>query len=120
MVRALREHRPLPDLSPPAWLDPPDRAAYGVRKVARGRWTEVRLDKPATAEEWLEWEHESREQLVVSLGTERVGTLAPEVTAAYRAVMTAAAERDELPLVPARLTPRPERGGYLVEVQLPD
>jgi hypothetical protein len=31
-VRALREHRPPPDLSPPAWLDPPDRAAYGVPK----------------------------------------------------------------------------------------
>jgi hypothetical protein len=31
-VRALRAHRPPPDLSPPAWLGPPDRAAYGVPK----------------------------------------------------------------------------------------
>lgn len=61
-----------------------------------------------------------REQLVVSLGSERVGTLAPDTAAAYRAVMTAAEERDELPSISTRLTPRPERGGYLVEVQLPD
>jgi hypothetical protein len=31
-VRALGAHRPPPDLSPPAWLGPPDRAAYGVPK----------------------------------------------------------------------------------------
>ncbi|MFZ0972325.1 MAG: hypothetical protein WAN22_08870 [Solirubrobacteraceae bacterium] len=73
----------------------------------------------ATAEAWLEWEHEPREQLVVSLGGERIGTLAPEVTMAYRAVMAAAAERDELPSIPARLTRRRERGGYLFEVQIP-
>ena len=137
-VRALRDHRPPPDLSPPAWLDPPDRAAYGVPRAARGRWCEVQLDGPAgpvlerayaaiprlvgataTAEAWLEWEHEPREQLVVSLGGERIGTLAPEVTMAYRAVMAAAAERDELPSIPARLTRRRERGGYLFEVQIP-
>ncbi len=74
----------------------------------------------ATAEAWLEWEHEPRQQLVVRLGGERIGTLAPEVTVAYRAVTAAAAERDELPSIPARLTPRRERGGYLFEVQIPD
>ena len=138
--RALREHRPLPDLSSPAWLDPPDRAAYSVPRKARGRWTGVRLDEgagpvidrayatiprvvgsTATAEAWLAWDQEPREHLLVSLGAERIGTLSPDATAAYRPVMTSAAERDELPSIPARLTPRPERrGGYLVEVQLPD
>jgi hypothetical protein len=139
VVRAMREHRPPPDLSAPAWLDPPDRAAYRVPQKPQGQWIEVELDEPAgpvlerayaeiprlvgstaTAEAWLDWERESREQLVVSLGSERVGTLAPDAAAAYRAVMTAAEERDELPSISTRLTPRPERGGYLVEVQLPD
>jgi hypothetical protein len=49
----------------------------------------------------------------------RVGTLAEPATTAHRAVMEAAGERDESPCTRAR-TPRPEHGGYLLEVQLPD
>jgi len=46
-IRALREHRPLPDLTPPAWLDPPDRAAYPVPRGSHARWTKVQLDAEA-------------------------------------------------------------------------
>jgi hypothetical protein len=68
----------------------------------------------ALATAWLVWE-ESSERLVVCLGDERVGTLSPEAARAYRRDMDGAAERDELPYVPARLTPRP--GSYLLEIQ---
>jgi hypothetical protein len=135
-IRGLREHRDPPDLSPPAWLDPPDRAAYPVVASTQARWTEVQLDEPARsylervyaaiprpfgstalATAWLAWDEGPRERLVVSLGQERVGAVTPAAAAAYRLVMDRAAERDELPSVPARLTSR--QGGHLLEVQLP-
>lgn len=138
-IRALREHRPLPDMSSPAWLDPPARAAYPVPNNLNAQWAEVQLDdqaKPllerayaaiprligstATVDAWIDWNQPSDGTLAVSLGDRRIGILAPSATAAYRQVMNNAAGRDELPYVPARLTPRPSAMGYLLEVQLPD
>jgi hypothetical protein len=128
---------PPPDLTPPAWLDPPDRAVYPVAKNPQARWTEVQLDEHAEpyieraygaiprlfgaialATAWLSWEEGPHERLVVSLGDQRVGTVTPAASAAYRLVMDRATERDELPYVPARLTPRSEL--HLLEVQLPE
>jgi hypothetical protein len=138
-IRALRERRPLPDLSVPGWLEPPDRAAYPVPHSLQARWAAVQLDdqvgpflerayaairrlfgSTANAEVWFEWDAGDEEHLTVNLGEARVGTLAPEVSAAYREVMDRAGERDELPYASARLTPRPTQIGYLLEVQLPD
>jgi len=135
----LREHRPLPDLSPPAWLECPDRAAYPVSRSHDARWTAVQLDDAAkgwldkayeaiprlfgpvaSVDAWLTWDEKPGERLVVGLGEQRVGTLDAAATEAYDKTMVAAAERDELPCAPARLTPRPTQNGYLLELQLPD
>jgi hypothetical protein len=135
-IRGLRQHRSPPDLTPPEWLDPPERAVYSLARNPQAGWTEVELDEgtgpyleqayaaiprlfgpSALATAWLAWEDEGPgERLVVSLGKERVGTLSPEAAAACRPDMDGAAERDELPYVPARLTPRPE--AHLLEIQL--
>jgi hypothetical protein len=48
-----------------------------------------------------------------------VGTLNAAASDAYRPAMAAAAQRDELPYVPGRLTPRPTPVGYLLELQIP-
>lgn len=136
-IRGLREHRSRPDLSPPTWLDPPDRAVDPVAKNPQARWTEVQLNEQAAsylgraydaiprligstalATAWLSWDEGPHQRLVVSLGDQRVGTVTPAATAAYRPVMDRATERDELPYVPARLTPRSET--HLLEIQLPD
>jgi hypothetical protein len=133
-IRGIRQHRSPPDLAPPAWLKPPDRAAYPVPSNPQAGWAEVELDEGAApyleraysaisrlvgssaiATAWLVWEEGPSERLIVSLGGERVGTLPPEVARAYRRDMDGAAQRDELPYVPARLTPRPS--GYLLEIQ---
>jgi hypothetical protein len=136
--RALREHRPPPDLSVPAWLEPPDRAAYAVPRRQDAAWAAVQLDdgarawldtsyeaiprlfgSVASADAWLDWDDRGQERLVASLGDQRIGTLDLAATEAYRETMTRAAERDELPYAPARITPRPVASGYLVELQLP-
>jgi hypothetical protein len=133
----LGQHRPPPVITPPAWLDPPDRAVYPVPNSSQARWAEVKLDAEAEpyleraygaiprlfgataqATAWLSWGEGPRERLVVSLGDQGVGTVTPAVAAAYRLVMDRATERDELPCVPARLTPR--SGFHLLEVQLPE
>jgi hypothetical protein len=135
-IRRLCQHRSLPDVTPPAWLEPPDRAVYPVTRQPRAEWTEVqpyehvapylkrayaaipRLIGPtAMATAWLDWD-EPPGGLVVSLGAQRVGTVSPAAATAYRKVMDRATERDELPYVPARLTPR--SGHHLLEIQLPD
>lgn len=140
LVRVLREHRPLPNLSAPAWLRPPARAAWPVPDQHPGRWTEVHtlaesrewldhayaaiprlLGSTARVDAWLSWEpgRRSERRVLVNIGERAVGSLNEHATADYQPVMAAAAERDELPYAPARLTPRPSPAGYLVELQLP-
>jgi hypothetical protein len=137
-VRALREHRPIPDLSAPAWLDGPDRAAYPVQQNHDANWTAVQLDPDArawldtayaavprligatsSATAWLAWEDTEQARLVVHLGDERVGTLDAAATESYRPTMRLAAQTDELPYTAVHLTPRPTTVGYLLELQLP-
>ena len=137
-VRALREHRPIPDLSPPAWLDGPHLAAYPVPHDHDAVWTAVQLDPDAkawldttyaaiprligataSATAWLAWEDTEQRRLVVHLGDKRVGTLDAAATESYRSTMRLAAQTDELPYTPVHLTPRPTTVGYLLELQLP-
>jgi hypothetical protein len=139
-----RELPELPDMSVPDWLEPPARAVYSVPQCHdRGRqWTAVRLEEgidewlqgahaalprlvkiveSATLEAWLDWGLSGEEAglLRVHLGERRVGLLDDEATAAYTEVMDAAARREELPSVPARLTPIAAETSYLLEVALP-
>jgi hypothetical protein len=71
----------------------------------------------ATLEAWLDSEPDQN-RLTVRLGEHQVGTLDKSTAAAYRPIMHAAAQRDEMPYATARLTPRPATGGYLLELQL--
>jgi hypothetical protein len=137
-LKGIREGRSLPDLSAPDWLKPPARAAWSVPRQHPGRWAEVKiaeggeewLDRvhhtiprlfgsTASLEAWLDWDTDETGYLAVHIGEPRVGRLDESATTAYRAVMDAARERDELPYTQARLTPRPRPAGYLLEVQLP-
>lgn len=98
----------------------PDRLPVGITGVHVGVSYKPlrRLWPTALAKAWLSWEEGPRERLVVSLGDQRVGTVTPAAEVAYRRVMEDAAERDELPYVPARLTPR--TADHLLEIQMPD
>jgi hypothetical protein len=137
-LRALREHRPLPDLSVPEWLQPPDRAGYPVTHSSQARWAAVQLGEhcaqvlerayaaiprlfgqSAHTSVWLDWDLEDEARLAINLADQRVGTLSRDASAAFREVMARARERDELPYTAARLTPRPTASGYLLDVQLP-
>jgi len=53
------------------------------------------------------------------IGDRHVGWLDKDATAAYTPVIDAAAQRDELPCVGARLTPIAAEPGYLLEIALP-
>lgn len=113
-ARGLREN--------PRWIEQTldhlhDSRAEQARLLAKGVWTAGDLAPTAMATAWLALGDGMRELLLVSLGEERVGTVSPAVAPAYRPDMDGAAERDELPYVPARLTPR--SGTYLFEIQLP-
>ncbi|HTW42183.1 MAG TPA: hypothetical protein VMD79_07695 [Solirubrobacteraceae bacterium] len=135
-----RELPELPDMSVPDWLEPPAQAVYAVpqcREQGR-RWTAVKLDEgsdewlqrvhaavprlvkiveSATLDAWLSWEGSQDGGLLqVHLGERRVGLLDDEATAAYGQVVEAAAQREELPCVEARLTPIVAEAGYLLEV----
>jgi hypothetical protein len=139
-----RELPELPDMSVPDWLEPPARAVYAVPRCHDpGRqWTAVQLDEgsaawlqrvhaavprlikivaSATLDAWLDWGPSQDEGglLQVYLGERRVGLLDEAATAIYRDVVAAAAQREELPCVEARLTPIVTEGGYLLEVALP-
>jgi len=139
-----RELPELPDMSVPDWLEPPAPAVYAVpqsREQGRG-WTAVKLDEgtekwldrvhaavprlvkiveSATLDAWLDWgaSQDDGGLLHVHLGERHVGSLDEEATAAYINVIEAAAEREELPCVEARLTPIAEGSSYLLEVALP-
>ncbi|HTB70374.1 MAG TPA: hypothetical protein VK707_05290 [Solirubrobacteraceae bacterium] len=138
-----RELPELPDMSVPDWLEPPARAVYAVpqsREPSR-QWTAVQLDEgsaerlrrvhtavprlikiveSATFDAWLDWAPLQSEGgvLQVHLGEQRVGLLDEDAIATYSQVMEAAAQREELPCVAARLTPI-ATAGYLLEVALP-
>jgi hypothetical protein len=139
-----RELPELPDMSVPDWLGPPARAVYAVPRCHDpGRqWTAVQLDEgsaewlqrvhaavprlikiveSATVDAWLDWGPSQDEGglLQVHLGERRVGLLDEAATAIYRNVVDAAAQREELPCVEARLTPIDAEAGYLLEVALP-
>ena len=134
-----RELPELPDMSVPDWLEPPAQAVYAVPQCrdAGRRWTAVQLDegctewlarvhaavprlfrsvKSATVDAWLDWG--PSHLLQVHLGERRVGLLGEDATAAYSNVVDAAAQREELLCVEARLTPI-VAAGYLLEVALP-
>jgi hypothetical protein len=123
----------------PDWLKPPDRAAYPVLGFT-DTWTAVELD-PA-AEEWLErvwrgqpgvgstrevtvWLNRDRSPpdsglaLNVHVGPERVGRIPGDAVGGFRAVLEAAAERDEDPWTRARLTTTSTDPRFLLEVQVP-
>jgi hypothetical protein len=140
-----RELPELPDMSVPDWLEPPARAVYAVPQCRDpGRqWTAVQLDEgsaewlqrvhaavprlikiveSATLDAWLDWGPSQGEGglLQVHLGERQVGLLDEAATAIYRDVVDAAAQREELPCVEARLTPIvAAEAGYLLEVALP-
>jgi hypothetical protein len=141
-IRGIRDERPLldqlPDLSVPEWLNPPTRAAWAVPRHLPEDWVEVQIaresaewlnrayraiprmvGRTASMEAWFQWDTDEQRRLAVHIGERRVGTLDETATTAYRAVMKAASNRDESPFTRARLTPRPTRESYLLEVQLP-
>ena len=132
------QERKLPDLGPPDWLEPPDRAAYELPRT--DRWIDVSLTADAdawldavqaqipsvfgvsTVRAWLSWEPEPRQDdslLVVHLGDRRVGTIDQADVAAFIPAVDAALFRDELPVVPASLARRTVDPRYLIEVAAP-
>jgi hypothetical protein len=131
-------------MSVPEWLEPPPRAVYAVpqRDDPGHQWTAVPLDEgntdwlqrvyaavprlveiveSATLDAWLDWANpqDRSGRLQVHLGGRWVGLLDEEATAVYRDVADAAAQREELPCVQARLTPIRAEDNYLLEVALP-
>jgi hypothetical protein len=140
-----RELPELPDMSVPAWVEPPSEAVYAVPQShdPSHRWTAVELDEGSddwlarvhaavprlfkidnspTFDAWLDWgptDDEASGLIAVHIGERRVGSLDDSSTVLYRPVMDAATERAELPCVQARVTPGPEGAGYLLEVALP-
>ena len=146
VANAIRTHElpELPDMSVPEWLEPPPRAVYAVpqRDDPGYQWTAVALDEgntdwlqrvyaavsrlveiveSVTLDAWLDWANPQDRSgpLQVHLGGRRVGLLDEEATAVYRDVADAAAQREELPCVEARLTPIRAEDNYLLEVALP-
>jgi hypothetical protein len=139
-----RELPELPDMSVPEWLEPPARAVYSVPQSSdpSRQWTAVQLEEGSN--EWLQRVHaavprliksvqsatldawidhgpakESGGLLEVHLGDRRVGWLDQDATTTYTQVVDAAAQREELPCMGARLTPITAEAGYLLEVALP-
>lgn len=139
-----REIPDLPDMSVPEWLEPPARAVYAVPQIRDPghQWTAVRLED--SSDEWLQRVHAAVPRLLKSvesatfdawldcspeddgagpfgvyIGDRRVGWLDEDATAAYSPVMEAAALRDELPCVGARLTPIGAEADYLLEIAIP-
>jgi hypothetical protein len=75
----------------------------------------------SSADAWIDHNPEEEEAgpVRVYIGDRHVGWLDESATAAYIRVMDAAAQRDELPCVGARLTPIAAGPVYLLEVALP-
>ena len=121
----------------PAWLQPPDRAAYPVI-AARDRHTSVELD--AEAHDWLErvraeaprrlgpwilidvWltREDPAGPLVAYVGEQRVGTVSQTETKAFDHALRAAALFDEDLLVEGRLTSADGTGAAVLEIPLPE
>jgi hypothetical protein len=130
------DERSLPDLEPPAWLAPPDFAGYPLPRTRREAVGVVIDDDAfdylariydavttvldiARLEAWLSWDGESDDghrRLAVGLGTRLVGEVAPDAVARYLPAMEAAATRDEVPYVDARIIRRPPPDRYLLEI----
>jgi hypothetical protein len=71
-------------------------------------------------EAWFAWENESdQSQLIVHIGFQRVGVLTASGADAYRPILQAAAERDELPWTNTLLTHLLGPEPYLLTVPLP-
>lgn len=146
VANAIRTHEfpKLPDMSVPECLQPPARAVYVApqNRDPGHQWTAVRLEDDS--DEWLQRVHAAVPRLLKSvesatfdawldrspgddgagplgvyIGNRRVGWLDEDATAAYTPVMDAAAQRDELPCVGARLTPIDAEAGYLLEIAIP-
>lgn len=81
----------------------------------------VEIIESATLDAWLDWANPQDRSgpLQVHLGERRVGLLDEEATAVYRNVADAAAQREELLCVEARLTPIRAEDSYLLEVAMP-
>jgi len=125
----------------PAWLKPPERAAYPIRRVGRSR-AAVELDPTAQSwldrvmqnssrgsrrtigvEVWLSWDQELPafdSHLCVYIGAEPVGVLSPDAAERFRPAMEAAAERDEDPWTTANLTTSTGAMPYVLEITVPE
>lgn len=121
----------------PAWLQPPDRAAYPVI-AARDRHTSVELD--AEAHDWLErvraeaprrlgpwvlidvWltREEPTGPVVAYVGEQRVGTVSQSERKAFDQALRAAALFDEDPFLKGRLTSADGTGAAVLEIPLPE
>jgi hypothetical protein len=139
-----RELPEIPDMSVPEWLEPPARAVYTVpqSRDPGHQWAAVQSEEDS--DEWFQRVHAAVPRLIksvesatldawidrgpgkeagglleVHIGDRRVGWLDEHATAAYTKVVDAAAQREELPCVGARLTPITAEAGYLLEVALP-
>jgi hypothetical protein len=147
VAKAIRNRKlpELPNLSVPEWIEPPEAAVYvAPQSDDKNRsWTTVNLDagtddwlaqvhaavprlfpldESATFDGWLDWMDVPEPEpgrLAFHIGDRRVGLLDSDASALYRPVMDSAAERQELPCACARLTPRSDGGGYLLEAALP-
>ncbi|MHB2000154.1 MAG: hypothetical protein ACYCSI_08210 [Solirubrobacteraceae bacterium] len=125
---------------PPAWMLPPENAAYPVRAIGQRRSVEVQLDPELTdwlarvaahaamkigptgmVEVWLEPLEPlaGGDMLAVHIGGHRVGVLTGEAAGAYQPAIEAAAERDELPWTEAQLTPIAGPRPYLLTLAPP-
>jgi hypothetical protein len=132
LAKAIRDHE-LPDMSTPEWLEPPEPAFY---ELPRGdRWIEAALDRGV--EDWLErvrqearprafglaslhaWLAPAPDGIAVHIGDRRIGLIAGDAVPAYAPVMRAAAFREELPCLRARLARRGQPPRPILELALP-
>ncbi len=124
----------------PEWLEPPPRASYPVPANRRdwlavpvdpaaGAWLDraladapMRMNDTVTLDAWLAWDPEPRtagSRLAVHIGDQRVALLDAVTEERYRPEMAAAARRDELPLVRARVTQLHDPPRHLLELAAP-
>ena len=124
----------------PQWLEPPARASYPVPTNHRD-WVEVDVDPTAAAwldrvlagapirtndtvnlDAWLRWDSEpptADTRIALHIGDERVGHLDSATDVLFRPEMTAAARREELPVIRARVTQLRDPSRHLIEIAVP-
>ncbi len=137
IAKAIRD-REVPDLSSPAWLDPPEPAYYKIPFDIPKRWVRVFLEPDSrswlegvyeaittaldsgTLDAWIDRDELRPHQIVVHLGSKRTGVVTGEHAERYKALLSAAAQRGELPVVAARITRRAdEPEAHLLELAIP-